>query len=383
MVDFSSVRPHHLVAAAKQVQQEYMTNLQALEDTLQNDSESAPADWLVGELEKLEAPLDYVHNVAALYQTLMQFVDWESAAYEVNTILDEKPHEQSHVIAEALARLEKNLQDDSSNTSRAIRHHLNRYRHRGVQNAEESALRELQNSLEALEARFVKYSDNVSRVSTRQKLEDMYAMISLKTKCAKLLGYDNYADNVLAAENRMAKSTEEITGMHNLVKEKFSNAEATTFIKYADTEQYFSLDGTLLGMFGLARALFGILFQEVDTPRGWNTDVRLFSAVDEESGEELGNLYLDPFFRGTKARYYFLSPLDRTSVFLSAPIKAPAWDDMPAPMKFEDCLSLVHEFGHVLQFMLANKSCIAAQYMPQDVSEVMPQVSTSAVRHFL
>jgi len=375
-VDFTSVRPDHFVTAAKQVQQEYTANLKVLEETLLNDPESVSAEWLLEELEMLEAPMDYLHNAAALYQSLMQLPDWESSAYSVALIMDSKPHEQSHIIMETLERLDQESDKDSSNAA-AIQHHLNRFRYRGVKHAEESSLQELRESLEEIEARFVKYTNTASRGSTRQKLEDMYAMISIKTQYAKLLGFHNYADYVLASENRMAKSTDEISSLHNLVKDMFSNAEADTFIRYADTQQHLSLDGVILGMFGLARALFGIVFHEADTRRGWTPDVRLFTAVDETTGEELGYLYLDPFFRGTKARYFFLSPLNRNSVVLSAPIKPPAWDDMPTPVKFEDTLSLVHEFGHVLQFMLAKKQTgVATHHMPQDVSEVMPQVCT-------
>ncbi len=134
-----------------------------------------------------------------------------------------------------------------------------------------------------------------------------------------------------------------------------------------------------LGIFGLARALFGIVFHEVDSPRGWVSDVRLFTAADEATGEELGKLYLDPFFRGTKARYFFLSPLARNSMFLGAPIQPTAWSDEPTPLKFEDALSLVHELGHALHFLLAKNQLVATHHMPHEVSEVMPQVCDYAV----
>lgn len=381
-VDFERVSPHHLVAAAKETQREYMENLQSLEETLQNGAESiVSAEWLLGELEKLEAPLDYLHNTAALYHNLIQFPDWD-CTYQVATILDEKPHEQSHIIMDALIQLDEELQaQDDSSTALAIRNRLNHFRHRGVQHSEEATLNSLLDSLDEIEARFVQYSDMGNRTTTRQKLEDMYAMISIKSQYAKLLGYDNYADYLLKAENRMAESREDITSLHNLVKERFSNTEnAPTFIKYEDTQRYLSLDGVLLGMFGLARALFGIFFHEADSPRGWTSDVRLFTAVDESTDEELGQLYLDPFFRGTKVRYYFLSPLSRKSMFLSAPIAPPAWDDQPTPLKFQDALSLVHELGHVMQFMLAKKQPgVATQAMPQDVAEVLPQF----LEHFM
>jgi len=134
-----------------------------------------------------------------------------------------------------------------------------------------------------------------------------------------------------------------------------------------------------LGVFGLARALFGIVFHEADSPRGWVSDVRLFTAADEATGEELGKLYVDPFFRETKARYFFLSPLARNSVFIGAPIQPTSWSDEPTPLKFEDALSLVHELGHAIHFLLSKNHAVATHHMPHEISEVMPQVCDYAV----
>lgn len=174
-VNFERVSPHHLVGAAKQVRREYLEKFEALEEALSNESDSEiTPEFLLEKLEELEAPLDYVHNAAALYQSLMQTPDWENAAHQVAVILDQKPHQYSHVIMEGLTRLDEKLEDDDdSSVTAAIRHHLNRFRHRGVKHLEEETLRSLQDSLEEIEARFVKYSDMDNRGTTRQKLEDV------------------------------------------------------------------------------------------------------------------------------------------------------------------------------------------------------------------
>mmetsp|Transcript_30132 Transcript_30132/g.54518 ORF Transcript_30132/g.54518 Transcript_30132/m.54518 type:complete len:627 (-) Transcript_30132:109-1989(-) len=379
-VDFGTVRPDHLVSAANEALQKYKSRLESLEEALETDPGSVTVSSLLENLEELEAPLDYVHNAAALYKNLIQIPDWEAAAYKANLILADKPHELSINIAEALERFDNELQEDvSSERKLAIRHHLNNYSRRGVLKGQDSSLLNLQESLDEIESRFVQYADMSSRTSTRKKLEEIYGMISLKKQYAKKCGYDNYVDFILATENRMATSQDEIKSLHSLVKEKFSYAKTRTFIKYEDTQQYLSIDGVLLGIFGLARALFGIVFHEVDSPRGWVSDVRLFTAADEATGEELGKLYLDPFFRGTKARYFFLSPLARNSMFMGAPIQPTAWSDEPTPLKFEDAVSLVHELGHALHFLLAKNQLVATHHMPHEVSEVMPQL----MEHFL
>ena len=59
---------------------------------------------------------------------------------------------------------------------------------------------------------------------------------------------------------------------------------------------------------------------------------------------------------------------------MSVDITAPVRNDMPVPLGFVEALSIVHEFGHVLQFVLASKSPVSTSLMPQDVSEVLPQV---------
>ena len=194
-VDFGSVRPDHLVAAAKEALQRYKSSLASLEEALQTDPGSVTVSSLLEKLEELEAPLDYVHNAAALYKNLIQIPDWEAAAYKVNSILEDKPHERSIMIAEALERFDKELQEEvSSESTLAIRHHLNNYRRRGVLKGQDSSLMALQESLDEIEGRFVQYADMSSRSSTRKKLEEIYGMISLKKQYANKCGYDNYVE---------------------------------------------------------------------------------------------------------------------------------------------------------------------------------------------
>lgn len=247
-VDFGSVRPDHLVAAAQEASQRYKSTLASFEETLQADPGSVTVSLLLEKLEELEAPLDYVHNAAALYKNFIQIPDWEAAAYKANSILEDKPHERSIMIAKALERFDKELQVEvSSESTLAIRHHLNNYRRRGVLEGQDSSLMALQESLDDIEGRFVQYADMSSRSSTRKKLEEIYGMISLKNKYANICGYANYVELILGTENRMATSQDEIKSLHGLVKEKIANFQTRPFIKYEDTQQYLSIDGVLVG----------------------------------------------------------------------------------------------------------------------------------------
>lgn len=370
--DFASVQPHHLVTAAEKIHKRYTSDLRDLEETLLNGSSPASSEWLLGELTKLNEHFDYMNNVAALYEHLFQIPEWENASNKVASILYRKPHEWSHIIMNALERLDTEESSDAS----AIRHFLKLYQNRGVQHADESTVQSLQDGWDEIEARFLQRMKMSAfrNVTTREQLEDMYAMIGSKAQFAKLLGYGNYAEFVLASERRMAISPAEIELLHKQVNERF-DSELMIGEEYEDTRRLLTLDGVLIGMFGLARAMFGIVINEDESACGWTSDVRLFHAVNEGTQEPLGSIYLDPFFRGAKARHSFLSPLTSRSVFMSAPISAPAWSDMPAPLKFDEVLSLFHEFGHALQFILADQqSSVPPDHMPQDVSELMPQV---------
>ena len=368
--DFTSVKEHHLIAAARQVQDEYMDNWMALEETLQqqDDSDDLDAEWLAEELHKLEAPTEYMHNVAALYQEMLQLPSWESATHKVAEILHDKPHEESSVILQALKRVSQ--QDSStSTTAAAIRHYLNEYTRRGIGHSEES--RELQSQLRQVEARF---TNQDTRRNTRQQLEDMYWLVSAKNKHAKLLGYKNHVDYSL--QDRMADSASDVTALINQVAERFSTVAARSGrLPYSDTREHLTLDGVLGGMFGLARALFGVAIREQENAAaGWHGDVRLFHVSDEATNEHMASFYMDPFFRETKTRAIYFSNVGRGYMYLSGDITAPVWNDMPVPLGFEEALSIVHEFGHVLQFVLASKSPVSTSLMPQDVSEVLPQV---------
>jgi Zn-dependent oligopeptidase len=366
--DFTHVQPHHLVEAARQVNEDYIRDFHALEQSLQNDATQVSAEWLLDQLKRLQEPVAYIQNVAALYHSLFQMPTWENAANNVATILYLKPHEHSHVIMKALERLD---QEDSV----SIRRYLNMYRNAGVRHEQEDSLQSMHDTLQGIEARFLKQHASAYEKSstTREQLEDMYAMVATKTQIAKLLGSDNYAEYIIASERRMATSPSDISLLHEKVNKHFSSKFAGN-VYYEDTREYLTLDGVLMGMFGLTRALFGIEIQESESPRGWTNDVRLFHAVNETTKEHLASFYLDPYFRGTKARYCFLSPLGRKSMFLSAPIAPPAWNDMPTQLKFKDALALFHEFGHVIQFILAKESPVPVDHMPQDVSEMMPLV---------
>lgn len=127
-----------------------------------------------------------------------------------------------------------------------------------------------------------------------------------------------------------------------------------------EVRQYFQLEHVLAGLFGIAQKLFDVQITASNLA-SWHPDVRTFDV--RRGGELLGEFYLDPFARtgksagawmnGSVPRWRLPSGQLRTAVaYLVTNFAAPP-EGKPALLRHSDVITLFHEFGHGMHFLLS------------------------------
>ena len=133
---------------------------------------------------------------------------------------------------------------------------------------------------------------------------------------------------------------------------------------------YLPLENVLDGMFRLARLLFNIEIRAVDPASVgasvWHPDTRLFQVRDAGTGALAAWFYLDPYVRPGQKQpgawmNFFRSrcvlpdgteQLPVALIVCNQPLPA---ETAPSLMRFDDVVTLFHEFGHALQHMLTGE----------------------------
>ncbi len=241
------------------------------------------------------------------------------------------------------------------------------------------------------------YKAFVSRASqgennNSQIIEDI---ISLRTKQAKLLGYESWAE--LSLSTKMAK---EIKNVEKLLEElrkpafkKAKNeleilnkfAKDNGFLKTEDLEPWdisywsellrkeklnldqeslrpwFPLNDVLKGLFDLSEKLFEIkVIESTNKAPVWNDDVLFFNIFNKDN-EKIASFYLDPYSRPESKRggAWMDECLNKNNIGRNTlPVaylvcnQTPPSKDKPSLMSFDEVQTLFHEFGHGLQHML-------------------------------
>jgi peptidyl-dipeptidase Dcp len=217
---------------------------------------------------------------------------------------------------------------------------------------------------------------------------------SLRYKKAQLLGYKTHAHFVL--ENATAKTPENVFGLLNQVwpaalaraKEesadiqKLANEQGAKIeveawdwwfysekirkarydIDAAETKPYFSLEGTLQGVFFTAEKLWGVTFKERNDLPKYHEDVRTFEVFDKD-GSYVGIYMTDHYVRESKRGGAWMSSFRKQHRMYGEEVTPIIYNvlnyprpvgDTPTLLTFDQASTLFHEFGHAIQGLLSN-----------------------------
>lgn len=240
-------------------------------------------------------------------------------------------------------------------------------------------------------------------------------IVTLRAQKAKLLGFKNFADYVIA--NNMAKTSANVDAFLNklmppalnLAKKELSEMQAIAdkeggkfkieswdWWYYAEKlrkekfdldenelRPYFSYENVRDGMFMVANKLYGIKFEKVTNLPTYYKEAETFE-VKEADGKHLGVLYIDPYTRSTKSPGAWctgfqsagwengkkVDPIVSMVCNFTNPTK-----DAPALLSFDETETLFHEFGHALHGLFTEgKYNRTAGSVPTDYVELPSQV---------
>ena len=214
--------------------------------------------------------------------------------------------------------------------------------------------------------------------------------IRLRSEKARLLGFESYADYVLAEQMArtpraayelldeiwtpaLERAGQELAEMQPLLEADIPGAtfESWDWWYYAEKlrkknyaldqemlRPYFSLENVRSGIFFLANRLYGITFRPVNVPL-LNEECSAFEVLDADSSH-LGVLYFDLFPRAGKGSGawcgYFRAQSYRDGervdpvVGIVCNFPRPA-GSAPSLLTADDVETLFHEFGHALHFL--------------------------------
>ena len=240
--------------------------------------------------------------------------------------------------------------------------------------------------------------------------------MELRIEKAKLFGYDNPADYILAdcmAKNHQtvdaflasvwAPSLEaakrEAAALQELLEQDYPGeklqpwdwwfyAEKLRKAKYALDEEeikpYFELDNVRKGAFGVATKLYGVQFEKLENMPVYNKEVEVFK-VTEADGSLVGILYTDYFPRAGKRpgawmnnilpQYIDAEGVDHRPVIINVGNFNKPTAGNPSLLSMDDVETLFHEFGHALHGLLskAHYKSLSGTNTPRDFVELPSQ----------
>ncbi|MEO0982662.1 MAG: M3 family metallopeptidase [Pseudomonadota bacterium] len=146
---------------------------------------------------------------------------------------------------------------------------------------------------------------------------------------------------------------------------------------------YFELNAVRQGAFDVATRLFGVTFEDVETPV-WNPVVRAFD-VKNADGEHLGLFMMDMYARESKRGGAWMSTYREASDINGERIRPIVTNNLnlitppegePTLMRFNEVDTLFHEFGHALHGLMTtiNYPTFSGVDGPRDYTEFPAQI---------
>lgn len=217
-------------------------------------------------------------------------------------------------------------------------------------------------------------------------------IVDLRTRKAKLLGHETYAQFALARrmagnpervyelldklwKPAVAVAQEEATDLQKLIDEEAGDFKLEPWdwwyysekvrkerfdLDDSELRPFFSLENVQRGAFEVANRLYGLTFVErTDIPK-YHPDVKTWEVKDKD-GAHVGLFYTDFFPRASKRggawcgafrESYKDAGKKVTPVVTNVGNFSKPTDDKPALLSFEEVTTLFHEFGHALHSLL-------------------------------
>ena len=248
--------------------------------------------------------------------------------------------------------------------------------------------------------------------------------MELRIEKAKLFGYDNPADYILAdcmaknhqtvdaflasvwapsleAAKREAAELQKLMDEEKMAQDPHTDdqvllqpwdwwyyAEKLRKAKYALDEEelkpYFELNNVRKGAFGVATKLFGLQFEPLKDMPVYNPEVEVFKVTDAD-GALVGILYTDYFPRAGKRpgawmnnilpQYIDAEGVDHRPVIINVGNFNKPTAGNPSLLSMDDVETLFHEFGHALHGLLskAHYKSLSGTNTPRDFVELPSQ----------
>ena len=240
--------------------------------------------------------------------------------------------------------------------------------------------------------------------------------MELRIEKAKLFGYDNPADYILAdcmAKNHqtvdaflqsvwapsLKAAKREAAELQQLLEQDYPGeklqpwdwwyyAEKLRKAKYALDEEelkpYFELNNVRKGAFGVATKLYGLQFEPLKNMPVYNPEVEVFK-VTEADGSLVGILYTDYFPRAGKRpgawmnqilpQYIDADGVDHRPTIINVGNFNKPTAGNPSLLSMDDVETLFHEFGHALHGLMskAHYKSLSGTNTPRDFVELPSQ----------